>query len=138
MHAQYRAQDIEDCTFKVKLKFRREKLGGLEATPEADIFELGRNNYPRFVARSPARAFCVPMQRQRDLSMQLGSLLRVELRGPTLGQLIMHDFANAERHIGDAGEHIQDRKLRDIAQRMGNSSRAAGPPQAPSSISCQR
>ena len=34
----------------------------------------------------------------------------------------MYDFANAKRHIGDemrAREHIQDRKFRDIAQRMG-------------------
>jgi hypothetical protein len=35
----------------------------------------------------------------------------------TLGQTVMNDFANAERHIGDemrAREHIQDRKFRDI------------------------
>jgi len=34
----------------------------------------------------------------------------------------MHDLAHAERHIGDemrAGAHIQDRKFRDIAHRMG-------------------
>ncbi len=40
----------------------------------------------------------------------------------TLGTIIMHDFANAERHIGDemcAREHIQDRKFRDIGHRMG-------------------
>lgn len=34
----------------------------LEAAPGDDIFELARNNYPRFVARPPACAFCVPIK----------------------------------------------------------------------------
>jgi hypothetical protein len=36
----------------------------------------------------------------------------------------MHGLAHAERHVGDemrAREHIQDRKFRDIAERMASS-----------------
>src|SRR5208283_430016 len=46
----------------------------------------------------------------------------LDRRRLVLRQIIMHDLAKAERHVGDemgAGNHIQDRKLRNISQSMG-------------------
>ncbi|MGY3137755.1 ribosomal protein S18 acetylase RimI-like enzyme [Bradyrhizobium sp. USDA 4501] len=34
----------------------------LSATDDDDVFDLARKNYPRFVARPPAEAFCIPIQ----------------------------------------------------------------------------
>jgi ribosomal protein S18 acetylase RimI-like enzyme len=34
----------------------------LNATEKDDLFDLARRNYPRFVARPPAEAFCIPIQ----------------------------------------------------------------------------
>jgi ribosomal protein S18 acetylase RimI-like enzyme len=36
----------------------------LNATEDEDLFDLARTNYPRFVARPPAEAFCIPIQGQ--------------------------------------------------------------------------
>lgn len=36
----------------------------LNATESEDLFDLASKNYPRFVARPPAQAFCIPIQGQ--------------------------------------------------------------------------
>jgi len=89
-------------------------------------FRRDRRSGRDFAAR-PAPKYCpaAPLH-AADAFHSLRGLRRegriLNRRLLTLGQIIMHDFANSERHIGDemrAREHIQDRKFRDIAQRMG-------------------